>query len=110
MGEGFKVIGPEELRGLMKEIEEGNCLLLDVRERQEFESEHIPLSILMPISEIERRWQELDPSMRIVLYCASGRRSMRVADFLAKAGFKDISILEGGLKRWSREDGTLERR
>ena len=61
LGEGFKVIGPEELRGLMKEIEEGNCLLLDVRERQEFESEHIPLSILMPISEIDHRWQELDP-------------------------------------------------
>lgn len=64
----------------------------------------------MPTSEIDRRWQELDPSMRLVLYCRSGNRSARAADLLVSRGFKDISILEGGLNRWRMEHGPMERR
>lgn len=110
MSEEYRRISTEELRGLRGEIEDGGCLLLDVRERHEFESEHIPLAVLMPVSEMDRRWQELDPSMKLVLYCRSGTRSARAADLLAHKGFKDISILEGGLNRWSREHGPMERK
>lgn len=110
LSEEYRRIGTEELRELKKDIEDGGCLLLDVRERHEFESGHIPLAILMPISEMERRRQELDPSMKIVLYCRSGKRSARVADLLAQKGFKDISILEGGLNRWSDDHGPMERK
>lgn len=103
-------ISTAELIGLKNEIEAGNCLLMDVRERHESESEHIPLSVLMPISEVDRRWKELDPSRRIVLYCRSGSRSARVAQFLASKGFSDIGILEGGLNRWERDHGPVERK
>ena len=110
MSQTYARIGTEDLRRLKEAIEDGGCLLLDVRERHEFETEHIPLAILMPISEMDRRWQELDPLMKLVLYCRSGNRSARVANMLASKGFKDISILEGGLNRWSRDHGPLERK
>jgi rhodanese-related sulfurtransferase len=107
---GIRAISTEELLGLKNDIDAGDCLLMDVRERHEFESEHIPLSVLMPISEVDKRWQELDPSKRIVLYCRSGRRSARVAEFLASKGFSDIAVLEGGLNRWDRDHGPMERK
>jgi len=104
-----RTIRADELSALLDEIKEGDCVLLDVRERSEFESSHIPLAILMPVSELERRQEELDPEKKVVLYCRSGNRSKRAADLLASKGFKDINVLEGGITNWGRQQGPVER-
>ncbi|NLI74625.1 MAG: rhodanese-like domain-containing protein [Euryarchaeota archaeon] len=103
-------ISVKDLLVLENKIEEGDYILLDVRERREFESEHIPLATLMSISELDKRWRELDPEKNLVLYCRSGVRSRRAANLLASKGFKNISILDGGLNHWRIERGSMEKR
>ena len=83
-------------------------LLLDVREPWEYETCHIPGSQLMPMSSIPMRQEELDPEQPIVCICHHGARSMQVAAFLERAGFKNITNLTGGIHDWALQvDGSM---
>lgn len=82
-------------------------VLLDVRMQQELDqSGYIPGSVHIPMEEIEGRLGELDPSKPIIVYCASGMRSMDTGAFLLERGFKSVSNLNGGLNGWT---GPLEK-
>jgi rhodanese-related sulfurtransferase len=76
-------------------------LILDVRESDEFEIANIQGSILIPLSEIQQRINELDKQQEIVVICHHGMRSHQVADFLVYYGFEDVSNLIGGIDAWS---------
>jgi len=83
-------------------------VFLDVREDSEISAFGlIPGSVHIPMSEIQGRTDELDPSRPVVVYCASGMRSMDVGFFLIEKGFKDVSNLNGGMNAWS---GPVENR
>ncbi|RJQ47258.1 MAG: rhodanese-like domain-containing protein [Nitrospiraceae bacterium] len=43
-------------------------MLVDVREPNEYEKEHMPGAVLMPMSVFPERMKELDPSKKIVTY------------------------------------------
>ena len=74
--------------------------LLDVRTPGEFAGGHIPGAILIPVQEIERRVNELEPKDKpIVVYCASGGRSASAAHFLTLSGYKEVFDL-GGIGNW----------
>lgn len=105
-----KMISAETLRGLSKEIEDGDCVLLDVRERHEYEAGHIPLAVLTPLSAMESVTDGIDPRTTVVVYCRSGPRSRRAADLLVSKGFQDVNILEGGIRQWESTVRTVERR
>jgi rhodanese-related sulfurtransferase len=82
-------------------------VLLDVRNPHELQADgYIPGSVLIPMPEIEARWQELDPAKPTVVYCRSGMRSFDVGFFLIEKGFKDVSNLNGGILAW---DGEIQR-
>jgi rhodanese-related sulfurtransferase len=55
------------------------------------------------MQEIPARLAELDASGEIVVMCRSGGRSMQVAQFLARNGFRSVANLTGGILAWSRE-------
>lgn len=76
-------------------------VFLDVREPHELEaSGYIPESIHIPMDDVESRLSELNPDLPIIVYCASGMRSMDLGAFLIEKGFKDVSNLNGGLANW----------
>lgn len=76
-------------------------LFLDVREPHELEADGmIPGSIHMPTGEVAARMGELDPNKPVVVYCASGMRSMDIGALLLENGFRDVSNLNGGLMMW----------
>jgi rhodanese-related sulfurtransferase len=91
-------------------LEQGEAVLLDVREPQEWaaghapQAEHLPLGLLTP---------EAVPQDRpIIAVCRSGNRSGKAADALAAAGVH-VHNLAGGMKAWSQaglpvvtDDGT----
>ncbi len=82
-------------------------VFLDVREPHELEANgYIPGSIHIPMHEVQGRVDELDPQKPIIVYCASGMRSMDVGAFLLESGFADVSNLNGGLQNWA---GPLEK-
>ncbi len=78
-------------------------LLLDVREPWEYETAHLPGSVLMPMGEIpSRAHTELDPDQPIVVLCHHGVRSMSVTMWLRNQGFDQVQSLAGGIDGWSR--------
>lgn len=93
-----------EVDQLQKLIEEGqDFLLVDCREQGEWDSGHIPQAKLLPMSEIESRYEELDKNKQIIVQCRSGKRSMNVCCFLEEKGYQDLTNLEGGILAWQEE-------
>lgn len=84
--------------------------VIDVREPFEYEIAHIEGVPLLPMSQIQRRFTELDPNSQYYFLCKVGARSMDVVDFLQEQGFKYVKNIRGGLDAWSSEiDPSLPR-
>ena len=95
-------ISPEEA---YKRLEsEEDIILLDVRSQGEYEEQHIPGSILIPVNELEKRAEaELtDKDADIIVYCASGKRSTSAANILAGLGYSKVYNM-GGIMDWPYE-------
>ena len=84
-------------------------VLLDVREPWEFELARIEGSVLIPMSQLEGRFTELDPDAETVVICHHGNRSSYVAMALQGAGFESVLNLEGGLDAYSSVDESVPR-
>ena len=75
--------------------------LLDVRTKEEFDSEHIRGAILIPDYEINTKAEDIltDKNALILVYCRSGRRSKNAANNLAKLGYTNVKEF-GGINDW----------
>ncbi len=84
--------------------------VIDVREPFEYEIAHIEGVPLLPMSQIQGRFTELDPNSQYYFLCKVGARSMDVVDFLHEQGFKYVKNIKGGIDAWSAEiDPSLPR-
>ena len=78
-------------------------VLVDVREKFEYDICRIPGSKLIPLGELPSRMSELDSADDIVLQCKSGVRSAKALKLLREAGFGKLNNLEGGITAWADE-------
>jgi adenylyltransferase/sulfurtransferase len=76
-------------------------VLIDVREPYEYQIAKIPGAQLIPLGELPKRLNELDPDADIVMHCRSGVRSQQAADFLKQNGFTHVRNMTGGILAWS---------
>jgi len=95
---GIPQMQPEELKR-RQDMGEGP-FVLDVREPYEFAIAQLG-GHLIPLNDLPKRVQELDPKQEIVVHCKSGGRSQIAAEFLAQNGFQHIHTLAGGILAWS---------
>ncbi len=81
-------------------------IVLDVRERDAYDTGHIAGAQLLPRGQLELRVNDdlPDPTKRIVVCCEFGRISTLAAATLRAMGFQRAAALDGGLKNW-REAG-----
>lgn len=91
-----KTVTEEEFRAGYRKAQ-----LIDVREPNEFDAGHILGARNIPMSQIKMRTKEIRPDLPVYLYCQSGMRSGRAAQFLHKKGYKDLTQLQGGFKKWT---------
>ena len=79
-------------------IEEG-AVLLDVREKDEFEQSHLHGATHLSRGLLEMKIGELvpDKSTTVVCYCAGGNRGALAADTLQKMGYQKVFSIDGGM-------------
>jgi len=86
---------------LKKKLDAGEKpFILDVREPNEYQINRIPGSVLIPLGELPRRYQELPKDREIISQCKMGSRSAKAMDFLKTVGFTNVKNLKGGILDW----------
>lgn len=85
---------------LAKMLEKKDSLLLiDCRTAGEFKGGHIHGSLNVPLDQIASSGLFVQ-DVRVVVYCASGVRSVKARSIIARAGVKEVSDLKGGINAW----------
>ena len=93
-------ISPQETR---EQLDRKQIVLVDVRERWEWDIGHIAGSRLIPLGTLPAQVDALPKDAEVVLYCQHGARSRQAALFLQDAGFAKARSMKGGIAAWSRE-------
>ena len=98
----MRQISPKALHNLLATTS-SPVRVIDVRETHELKhgmikgADHIPMQAVADRLNVLARYQH----DMIVLVCRSGKRSHRVGQFLAQAGFTNIINLTGGMNAWA---------
>ena len=79
--------------------------LLDVRQRSEFVSGHVPGATGIELGDLAVRASRF-VGERLVVMCAHGERAMTGASLLERAGAASVSVLTGGPGDWALSHGT----
>ncbi len=100
--DGTREVSTEDLR-VMLEIEDGDDqpILLDVREIFEWNVGHLKGAVHIPLNQLEERIDELSRKRSVVVYCASGMRSIDGSYVLKRAGYGRVYSLAGGISGWT---------
>lgn len=73
-----------------------NGLLVDVRDRWEYDRGHIPGAVSISLEEIEEGKEISDDRERtIYLYCLNGPRALKAAGILKERGYTDVTPIGG---------------
>src|SRR5262245_57030752 len=85
-------------------IDEGDPIVVDVREQDEWDEGHIPGAVHIPRGHLESRIERAAPDSArpVLLYCSAGNRSAFAAKTLAELGYEDVVSLAGGFTDWKR--------
>lgn len=75
--------------------------IVDVRNPGEADVGMVPGAVNIPVGQLPRRIDELEPTRPTVVYCAGGYRSSVAASLLRNRGFTDVSDILGGYRAWA---------
>jgi rhodanese-related sulfurtransferase len=100
----IELVSPD---AVSKELATGGPVIVDVREPIEWER-HIEGALQVPRGLLEfvvdpaspRYNPELEPTRRVIVYCASGARAALATHTLKTMGYQNVANLDGGLKGW----------
>lgn len=81
-----------------------NPMVIDVRKKSEFDSEHVINAINVPLNEINKNLASFPKNKFFVLHCAGGYRSMIAASILKQRGWEDFVDVTGGFKEMKNTD------
>ena len=91
------------------EIQDTDYILVDVRTAEEYESGHIQDAVNFDFysESFQKDILTLDKSSSIILYCRTQNRSTKTANYLKENGYKEITVIEGGIKSWVKNGNDL---
>lgn len=86
-----------------------DAAVLDIRQDSEFAAGHIPGAAHVELGDLATGTAAV-PSRPTVVMCGHGERAMGAASLLARAGHREVAVLDGGPTDWAKTTGqTLER-
>lgn len=82
-----------------------NYIIVDVRDKEEYEREHIPTAIHIPRHELEKHLSKLSKEKKVVVYCHDSGclASTKAALALAEKGHNTMELL-GGFEEWKKHN------
>lgn len=90
-------------------LSEGNILLIDTREANEYEEGHLDGAILLPRGVLEFKIGSLpelgDKAKAVLIYCRSGGRSALAAQTMQQLGYQNVLSMAGGFEAWQHGTG-----
>jgi len=113
MYSSFYIYGQEnndlEISEFKSKLETSVYLLVDVRTKAEYSKGYIKDAINIDYlsGDFEKKIQQLDKEMLILLYCRSGNRSRKAMKLMNIYGFKQVFNLVGGVNAWKENNSLI---
>jgi len=101
-------VGMDEVRA---RLGRGDLVLLDVRERAQFDAGHLPGAKHLSRGQLELKVDDElpDPTARILVYCQLGKISTLAAATLRTMGYQRAVAMDGGFADWVKAGYPVER-
>lgn len=96
---GSKSVSPQ---GAVALINRSEGIVIDLRDKKEFETGHIVDAVNIPYAKLAQRLTELDKhkDKPIIVVCKLGQQSGMASKQIQEAGFLDVYKLAGGISEW----------
>ena len=103
----IKEVTPQEVLDMQARGEP--LTLLDVRDLQEVNLGRIPGTLHISRGNLETRIESQVPrNAHLIIYCASGRRSIFAADTLQTMGYENVASMATGFRGWCEAGGDVD--
>ncbi len=84
---------------------EGEAIMIDVREANEWAEARIPGAEFRPMSSINSWYVDLPTDTTVIVQCRTGHRSHQVTYALMhQAGMDNVVNLQGGIVAWAQDE------
>ena len=103
-GKDYETVKRITAAAVENEIKSEKSLVIDIRKKSEFDSEHVLGAINVPLNQINKDLAQFPKGKPFVLYCAGGYRSMIAASILKQRGWSDFVDVIGGFDDMSKTD------
>jgi molybdopterin/thiamine biosynthesis adenylyltransferase/rhodanese-related sulfurtransferase len=109
--QGIREVSVEETKTRVLDNRKNSPVLVDIRERDEYEQGFIPSADWIPRGFLEMKIEELVPDREreIIVYCAGGVRSALGTRSLTELGYTRVSSMAGGFRSWKNAGYPFER-
>jgi rhodanese-related sulfurtransferase len=98
----IKTVSPDDVKKMP------NAVLLDARERTEYDVSHLPKAVFIGYNNFEKNILDNIPKDKpIIVYCSIGYRSEKIGEKLQKMGFKNVYNLYGSIFEWINEGNEV---
>jgi len=101
----IKVVTVEEMN---TQLQYGNVQVVDLQPEVEYNKSHlVNAANIIYDKDFRNKLEKLDKTKPIAIYCTTGTVSPEAARILNEAGFENIYLLDGGIKRWMAENREI---
>jgi rhodanese-related sulfurtransferase len=96
---GFSAIGDVDV--FKDGVEASGALVIDVREVSEYEEEHIPGAVNIPLRTVAANLDKIPNDRQIYVYCQSGFRAAQALSSLGMLGYDNVLSYKPGWNGWT---------
>lgn len=86
---------------LIEFINKKQAQVVDIRDAQEFKAGHIASSVNIPYKNFSKELGSLNKDKPTIVVDQASKNSSRASTLLRRAGFKNVYVLEKGIKGWT---------
>jgi rhodanese-related sulfurtransferase len=103
----IKVVTVEEMN---THLQYGDVQVVDLQQEEDYNKSHlVNAANIIYDKDFRKKLDKLDKTKPIAIYCTTGTVSPEAAKILQKAGFTNIYLLDGGIKKWMAEKREISK-